>query len=663
MGNSEKIEQLRAKATELHRNGQLAEAERLYQGILGRRSRDLEARHMLGLLRLQQGRSAEALLMLSALAAEVPDHAEIRTHHGLVLHDLGRHREALAELDRALAIKPGNAMTLLYRGNVLAESGSPLAALESYDRLLAAVPNHDEAWFRRGGVLWRLDRLDDALGSYARALIANPHHVAARFNGGTVLLKLERYDEAFAAFEEVRALAPGHPYALGGSAAALAGGADLARWEDFRRLLLEAVRDRRGVIPPLAFLPFCDDGGLRRICAETFAADRVRMPQTPPRAAPRYRHARIRLAYLSADFHQHATAELIAGLIERHDRAQFEVTAISFGQDDAGAMRARLVRAFDRFVDVRDKTDAEVADFLRQGEYDIAIDLKGHTEGARAGILAQRPCPLQVGYLGYPGTVGAPWLDYILADAVVLPFDQAAFYSEKIVHLPNCYQANDETRPIGSVSPTRAQAGLPEDGFVFCCFNAAWKIAPAMFDVWMRLLGKVPGSVLWLLGDNPATMRNLRAAATARGIDSGRLVFAPRTAPCDHLARHKLADLFVDTLPYNAHTTASDALWTGLPVVTCLGAAFDGRVAASLLSAAGLPELVTHSVAQYEELALALAGDRARLARVRETLVRNRLRVPLFDTGRFRRNIEQAYLRMMEILHSGQPPQSFSVRE
>ena len=391
MGNSEKIEELRGKAVELHRNGQLAEAERLYQNILRRHSRDLEARHMLGLLRLQQGRSAEALLMLSALAAEAPGHAEIRTHHGLVLHDLGRHREALAELDQALAVKPGNAMTLLYRGNVLAESGSPLAALESYDQLLAAAPGNDEAWFRRGGVLWRLDRLDDALDSYARALIANPHHVAARFNGGTVLLKMERYDEAFAAFEDVRAFVPGHPYALGGSAAALAGSADLARWEDFRTLLLDAVGNRSSVIAPLTFLPFCDDGALRRVCAETFAADRARVSESAPGAGMRYAHARIRLAYLSADFHQHATAELIAGLIERHDRTQFEVTAISFGHDDASAMRARLMRAFDQFIDVRDKTDDGVADLLRQGEYDIAIDLKGHTEGARPAVLARRP--------------------------------------------------------------------------------------------------------------------------------------------------------------------------------------------------------------------------------------------------------------------------------
>ena len=352
----------------------------------------------------------------------------------------------------------------------------------------------------------------------------------------------------------------------------------------------------------------------------------------------------------------------MAGVIERHDRARFEVTAISFSRDDGSPMRERLIRGFDRFEDVRDKSDAEVAALLRAGEFDIAIDLKGHTEGARPGILAHRPCPVQVGYLGYPGTIGAPWLDYILADAMVLPFDQQEFYSEKIVHLPHCYQANDSTRVVPALTLTRREAGLPEKGFVFCCFNAAWKITPACFDVWMRLLAAVPGSVLWLLEDNRVMPVHLRAAATARGIDPARLVFAPRAAPAAHLARHGLADLFVDTLPYNAHTTASDALWAGLPLVTFLGKAFDGRVAASLLKAVGLPELVTDGTRDYEALALALARDPPRLAALRARLAANRAS-PLYDTARFCAALESAYTRMMEISCKHAGAESFTVTD
>jgi predicted O-linked N-acetylglucosamine transferase (SPINDLY family) len=544
---------------------------------------------------------------------------------------------------------------------VLAESGAPARALEDYDRLVVLTPAHDEAWFRRANALWRLDRYDAALDSYARALNLNPHHVAARFNGAMMLLKLERHDEALAAFEDVRTLSPNHRHALGGCASAVLGGADLARWEQYRALVLDAVRTRSAVIAPLAFLPFCDDDELCRRCAETFVADRVPRPGSPLRSGAYTAHGCIRIAYLSSDFHQHATAELIVGLIERHDRAQFEVTAISFSRDDAGPMHRRLVKAFDHFMDVRAMTDEAVARLLRDGAFDIAVDLKGHTEGARPGILAHRPCPVQVSYLGYPGTV-APWLDYVIADATVLPFARQPDYSEAIIHMPHCYQVNDDTRRIGGV-PTRAEAGLPDEGFVFCSFNAAWKITPAIFNIWMRLLKAVPGSALWLLDDNPVATRNLRAAAVAREVDPARLIFAPRLASADHLARHRLADVFLDTLPYNAHTTASDALWAGLPVVTCLGAAFDGRVAASLLMTVGLPELVTQSLQDYEALALALASDPARLAALRETLSRNRGQSPLFDTDRFRRNIEAAYLRMLDAHRRGEPAQSFAVSE
>ncbi|HWX89889.1 MAG TPA: hypothetical protein VNY75_06260, partial [Rhizomicrobium sp.] len=406
---------------------------------------------------------------------------------------------------------------------------------------------------------------------------------------------------------------------------------------------------------------FCDDGTLRRICSESFVADRVPSPGTPLWTGQHYTHARIRVAYLSADFCQHATAELIAGLIEHHDRSRFEVTAISFGRDDGSALRIRLMKGFDRFEDVRAKSDAEVAALLRGGEFDIAVDLKGHTEGARPGILAHRPCPVQVNYLGYPGTIAAPWLDYIVSDAVVLPFDHQPFYSEKIVHLPHCYQVNDSMRAIAAETPTRAEAGLPADGFVFCCFNAAWKITPSMFDVWMRLLAKVEFSVLWLLEDNDAMPGHLCAAAAARGIDPARLVFAPRAPSAAHLARHRLADLFLDTLPYNAHTTASDALWAGLPVLTCLGTQFDGRVAASLLQTIGLSELVTHTMKDYEVLALALARDPARLAALRARLAANRRSSPLYDTDRFRVSLEAAYLRMVEISRNNGSPESFTV--
>jgi len=357
-----------------------------------------------------------------------------------------------------------------------------------------------------------------------------------------------------------------------------------------------------------------------------------------------YRHERIRLAYLSADFHQHPTAQLMVELFERHDRGRFEVSAIAFGPDDGSAMRQRLVKAFDRFEDVRGLGDLEIAQRITSQQIDIAVDLNGHTHEARPGIFSHRPAPVQVNYLVYPGTTGAAYMDYVLADRVVLPLDQQSFFSEKIVHLPDCYQANDTTRLV-LPAPSRAEAGLPDTGFVFCCFNNSWKIAAPVFDIWMRLLQQVPDSILWLL-ESPAT-GYLRAQAQARGVAADRLAFAPRLSPDQHLARHQLADLFLDTLPYNAHTTCSDALWAGVPVITCYGAAFHGRVAASLLKAIDLPELVTTRAQDYEALALELAQNPALLKTTRDKLQRNRATTPLYDSERFRKNIEAAYETML----------------
>ena len=337
-----------------------------------------------------------------------------------------------------------------------------------------------------------------------------------------------------------------------------------------------------------------------------------------------WRNRKIKVAYVSCGFHKHPTAYLIAELIEIHDRSRFEVLGISLGPDDQSEIRARLVRGFEQFHDVRMKSDREVAALLNDMQVDIAVDCSGYIVNARPGIFAARPTPIQINYLAHPGTLGAGFYDYILADATVLPFDQQPFYAEKIVHLPNSYQVNDFKRPVAARTPTRTEVGLPAEGFVFCCFNNSYKITPPVFDIWMRLLDRVAGSVLWLCSDRIAAETNLRREAAARGIDPARLVFARRVPLEDHLARHRLADLFLDTLPYNAHTTASDALWVGLPIVTCCGQSFAGRVAASLLRAIGMPDLVTHDLDEYERLALRIACGPAVRQELRERLRQNR---------------------------------------
>jgi protein O-GlcNAc transferase len=353
---------------------------------------------------------------------------------------------------------------------------------------------------------------------------------------------------------------------------------------------------------------------------------------------------------------------LMAGLFEQHDRSRFEITAISFGPDQQSDMRRRLKLSFEYFIDARLQSDQEIAELIRSREIDVAVDLKGFTEDARTNVFGRRPAPVQVNYLGYPGTMGAEYIDYILADRVVIPEAQCGYYTEKVVWLPDCYLVNDAQRAISEATPTRSECSLPENAFVFCCFNNTYKITPDVFDVWMKLLKGTDNSVLWLIGDNSLAIANLAREANKRGVSSERLIFAPKIPVADHLARQRQANLFLDTMPYNAHTTASDALWAGLPVLTCLSVStFAGRVAASLLKAVGLDELITTSLEDYGTLALKLAQDRALLASLREKLARNRETYPLFNTARFARHIEAAYMTMWERQQKGAPPQGFAV--
>lgn len=616
-----------------------------------------EAFYNRGVTLQELGKLEEALAAHDKALALAPDFAEAHNYRGVVLQGLRRFDEAVASFDSALALRPEHADTHNNRAIVLLEMRQHDEVLKGLTRAVSLAPDFAEAHHNLGCVLMEMKRFEQALGSLDAAVALRPDYADALNSRGVALQEMKRFEQALDSFARAHAVQADHLNALSGMM--LCAGA-LCDWDRKAALADDAAArieaGKLGVMP-FTLLGYSGDMALQLKCTTNLVT------AAPPLWTGEVRqHDRLRIAYLSADFHNHATAHLMAGLFERHDRSRFEIIAVSFGPDDGSAYRTRLTTAFDRFCDVRQMSDEAVARMLHEMEIDIAVDLKGHTKDARLEILAHRPAPIQVSYLGYPGTTGADFIDYAIADETVAPFEHQSFYSEKIVHLPGSYQVNDGTRAIAATTPTRQDAGLPEQGFVFCCFNQSWKIGPDSFDAWMRLLRAVEGSVLWLMGDNAATMQNLRREAQKRGVDPMRLVFAHPLSPEEHLARHRLADLFLDTLPYNAHTTASDALWTGLPVVTQLGEGFAGRVAASLLKAVGLPELVTHSAADYERLALALATDPALLAGVRDRLNANRLTQPLFDTDRFRHHIEAAYLQMWQIAQRGEPPRSFAVR-
>jgi predicted O-linked N-acetylglucosamine transferase (SPINDLY family) len=613
-------------------------------------------------------------------------------NRGAALHELGRYQNAAESFDRAIALAPDFAEAHCNRGAALTQLGRLAEAIASFDVSLAINPAYADALSNRGEAFRRLGRLQDALASFDRALVLAPDHVATLCNRAIVLASLARHEDALASLDRALTLRPAHADALylrGKSLAALgrleaailsyehaaAHGHRLAfgplllntlsacNWERLpaARDLERRVEEGQSIISPFALLAFAIHPAQQLRSVQHFVQHEFGSVTKLDSPRPRRTRDKMRVAYMSADFGPHAVTSLITGLLEHHDRSEFEITGVSVGPEEPSAMRARVARACDHFHEFGAKSDAEIADLLNAMELDIIVDLTGLTENARPGVLARRPAPIQVSSLGYLGSMGVDWIDYVLADKHVLPFDQQPFYTEKIVHLPDCFLVNDDKLPISPRLPSRGEVGLPTQGFVFCSFNNSYKFRAPVFAAWMRLLREVRGSVLWLLAANADAVANLRREATRHGIDPSRLVFAQRVDAADHLARQQLADLFLDTSPYNAGATAAGALWAGVPVLTLVGETFVGRMAASMLHAAGLPELATASLDEYEATARKLATDPALLQDIRAKLDRNRLTYPLFDTDRSRRHIEAAYKIMGHIHRNGEPCRSFVV--
>jgi len=604
------------------------------------------------------GNFEKALSAYDHAAALNPSFAEAWLGRGHVFVQLQRFGDALAAYDRAVALNPDVAGAWLVRGLVLGALGNAQAALAAYERALALDPKLAEAWVGRGNAFLQLQQYDDALAACNRALAVNGNLAEAWFGRAEVFVQLNEPAKALAAFDRALALKRDMRFAQGGRLFAKLFLTDWANLEAELADLAAAVRAGNPAIAPFELLGMSWSAADQLACAKRAMADQPRVPHAW--RGESYSHDRIRIGYFSADFRTHPVAQLVAGLFEHHDRSRFEISAFSYGPDDASELRDRIKAAVENFSDVRAMTDEEVAQVIRKREIDLLVDLTGLTQYNRFSVLSRRVAPIQVNFLGYAGTTGADWMDYIIADSTIIPEDHFRFYSEQVVWLPDTYQANDKRR-ISERLPTRAECHLPEAGFVFCCFNSNYKITPELFAVWMKLLTAVEGSVLWLLETNPTAAQSLRNEAKARGISPERLVFAPKLPLADHLSRHRHADLFLDTLPYNAHTTASDALRASVPIVTRLGETFAGRVAASLLKAVGLPELITTSLEDYEALALKLAREPSLLAAIKAKLARNRDTYPLFDTGRFTLQIEAAYTTMWQRYQSGAAPQAFAV--
>jgi protein O-GlcNAc transferase len=639
--------------------GRLEEALADFDRTLAAAPNDVQALISRGNALMLLNRPEQALAHFDSVLRLQPDHPVALANRGLALTNLKRHEEALACYRRAIGIAPDRVAALNDYGRALLTLGRAGEALAICDEALALAPNRPDVFKQRVVVLQALGRHADALNCCDRLLSLTPDDPEANFNRGFSLASLDRLDEAMASYEKARALdhIPARNM-LGICRLATADWADAADIAGEVRTDLAAGKSAN----PLLVMAYGFDLTAQLKAAKSYVRILVPTPPKPFVHSAAMPDEKLRIAYVTTAFREHPIAVAIANLFERHDRGRFEIIGVSIGKSDTSSIRTRMVDALDQFHHVASEPDRNVAKLLNDLRVNVAVDLNGWTDGCRPGIFAFRPAPVQVSYLGYAGTSGADFIDYIVADETVLPFDQQPFFTEKIVHLPDCYHVNDATRRMPSEVPPRSDLGLPDQAIVFCCFNHSGKITATIFEVWMRLLTRVPDSVVWLSKINRHAEANLRRAAAAQGVDPARLVIAPWTDSIeDHLARHRAADLFLDTLPYNAHSTASDALFAGLPVVTCMGGAFAGRVGASLLKAAGLPELVTNSLEDYETLAFTMATDRARLAAIRRKLDENRTTGRLFDNDRFRQGIEVAYSTMWDIYQRGESPKSFRV--
>ena len=636
------------------------DAEARFKKVLSKHPLHPGALNLLAVALTQLGRFEEAERIVKLALKESAGSDATFYNYGIILKSLRRPEEALEQFSRALQINPNVADTWNNRGTVLNDLARYKEAVADFDRALSLTPNHVGARYNKGKSLAQLLLYEPALEAYGQALALKPDLAEAWLGRGNVFLETRRYDEAYIACDKAVSLDQNLKFALG---ARLQAKLQLCDWSNLAsevQTFTAATRARKLSSTPFTLLSALSSPMEQLIGTKRYLEEQPAFPAIW--RGERYEHDRIRIAYLSPDLADHPVAQQLIGLLEHHDRARFELTAISFGPDSDSGLARRVRGSFDRFLDVRAQGDLEIAEQIRALEIDIAVDLCGYTQGCRLNILARRPAPVQVSYLGYSATMGTPHIDYLVADAMAVPRHHLEFFSESVVWLPDTLMVNDPKRVIAQRTPTRQECGLPDTGFVFCCFNNAYKILPDVFQIWMRLLKAIDNSVLWLGQGTSTAMANLRGEAEKAGIASKRVIFAPRVPDmADHLARLRQADLFLDTLPYNGHVTTSDALWTGLPVLTCLGSTLAGRVAASQLAAAGVPELIADASERYESIALGIARDDTLLRSLKERLSRDRTISPLFDARRFARHIESAFKTMHARHLNGQRPQGFAV--
>ena len=634
------------KAIHLHKQGEFKRAIKLYSQLIKKNKNNLHLLFMMGTANVQGGENISGIKYLSKLLDLEPNNAPALINIGNAFKNLKRYEEAIINYNKAIDKNPNSADAFSNRGIAFQNLNRFDEAILSFNKAIEINPNNFFAHNNRGVVFKRLDRFDEAISSFNKAIELNPNYVEAYNNRGTVYKILKIYDKSLPDYEKVLKLNQNYDYILG---KVLLNKMFLCDWENFDLMVKKIDSDlKKGfkVIDPFSYLGLADDASSARLASEIFVKNRF--PEISKiRPFTKHVNKKLKIAYFSGEFHNHPILHLMMDVFKNHDKSKFDIYGFSMGPDKNDKWRNKVKKYFYQFKDVNKISDTDVVNLARSLQIDIAIDLSGYTGNNNISIFSNRVAPIQINYLGYPGTSSLTNMDYIIADETIIPKENFKYYSEKVLHLPHCYQANMNQREISDKDLSRSDFGLPKNGFIYCCFNNNYKITPHVFDIWMKILQEVKHSVLWILKTNDIALENLKKEAQKRGVNPNRIVFASQLSNEEHLKRIKLADLFLDTFPYNAHTTASDAIRMGIPIVTLAGKSFASRVAASLLKNINMEELVAHNLKDYEKLAIDLGTNYEKFKKIKSLFKDNVPNSTLFDSLKFTKDLENIYLKLL----------------
>ena len=643
------------EAINFHKKGDLKKVSEICLQILKGEPRNFDVLHLLGVSSYQDNQFEKSIEYFQRAIKVNSNNAEIYNNFGIVLKKINKKKEALEKLNYAIKIKNNYFEAYNNRANLYIELNRFDEALIDFNKVIELQPNLAEAYNNRGNINNQLKNFNEALDDYNKAIQIKPNFAEAFNNKGIILNDNYKFKEAIESYNKAFSINPNINFLLG---SLIFLKLNICDWESYTEnvnLINKKILDNYPTGTPWSFLHFSDSPDLQKKIAETFVQKKYSQISISKQLIKKNKSKKIRLGYYSADFRNHATSYLIANLFEEHDKEKFEIFAFSFGPSVEDKMKDRIKKSVYKFYDVRLKSDQEISMLSRELEIDIAIDLMGFTEHNRFEIFLKRCAPIQINYLGYAGTLGSKNIDYLIADKTLIPKENQKFYTEKIIYMPDTYQPNDANKIISKKKFTKNEYGLPNNSFVLCCFNKNYKITPKVFNIWVNLLKNINNSVLWLIKDNFLSSENLKKEISNKGIDSNRVIFAERAPMEDHIGRQQLADLFIDTYPYTAHTTCSDALRVGLPVITCKGQTFASRVAASLLNAVDLNELVANNDSEYESKIIEIANNPLKLKQIKNKLKNNIKTKPLFNTKLYAKNLEKAYAEIFDRLLKNLP--------